>query len=119
VQRQKKVVIGLGLIILCCGIGLISCDAASEREMAKRATARNEIGRAYRIYMDFCNQNKAEPAAKADLVASDANYPVSVEFYPAGYRDITWAIFARPWDDKVILANKRGEDFILEEAGKL
>jgi hypothetical protein len=119
VQRRKKVFIGLFLIVLCCGIGLISCDAASEREMAKRATARNEIGRAYKIYVGFCNQNKAEPAAKADLVASDANYPVSVEFYPSGYRDITWAILARPLDDKVMLANKRGEAFILEEAGKL
>jgi hypothetical protein len=98
---------------------LAACDASADKEMAKRNVARNEMGRAFVIYTDYNRVNKKPPLIKTDLVSFDSNFPTSVEYYPDGYRGISWAIFARPWDNKVMLITEKGDAFILEQCDKL
>ncbi len=98
---------------------ITACGSSTDKEMAKRSLARNEIGRAYMIYTEYCRVNKKPPLAKADLSSFDSNYPVSVEYYPNGYPDIKSAIFVRPWDNKMMLVGEKGETSILEQCDKL
>lgn len=117
--RRKCMVALRCAMVLMFVLSLAACDASTDKEEANRALARHDIGLAYEILTEYCRANKGEPAGKADLVAFDAKWPAAVEYYPGGYRDIKWAVLARPWDKKVMLADKKGNAFVLEETPSL
>jgi len=105
----------IALLILVSLWCLVTCEGTSNKEMAKRSVARNELERAHMIYLDFCKEKHQPPLTKAELAAFNPNYPPLVDYFPNGYPDIKWGILARSWENKVMLVNERGQAYILEK----